>query len=237
MSSTALTPAPRDGRGRARAGGGPRVEHDLAGLAGLERGERLLEALERQLVRDQRPDVDDAALEQPARAVPGFEDPPSADRVHLEVLEDQRLGDVDRDRPLRDPEEDDPAAVARDPEGVRDGPARARHLEDDVEAEPLVVLEKPARLVLHGLDVDDRARAHARRQLEPERRSIGSEHDGCARGPRDPDREQADRATAEHGDRAADEILLAGREDRVSERLLQGRDLRRQLGAVVLPDH
>ena len=42
--------------------------------------------------------------------------------------------------------------------------ARAGHLEDDVEAEPLVVLEEPARLVLHLADVDDVARAHASRR-------------------------------------------------------------------------
>ena len=57
-------------------------------------------------------------------------------REHVQVLEDQRLGDVDLDRPRRDPEQDHAAAVAGDAERVGDRARRARHLEDDVEAEP-----------------------------------------------------------------------------------------------------
>ena len=56
------------------------VEHDLAGLARLEQREGALELVERKLVGDQRPEVDDAVLEQPAAPVPGGEDLAAADR-------------------------------------------------------------------------------------------------------------------------------------------------------------
>ena len=52
-----------------------------------------------------------------------------------------------------------------------------------------------------------------------------------------PMREQADRPAAEDRHRLAGEILAARGEDGVAERLLERRDLGRELGAVVLPDH
>src|SRR5581483_4161905 len=85
------------GRGRTAV----RVHDDLAGLARLQLREGLLEVRELDLVGDQRPQVDDAALEQPAGLVPGGEDPPAVDGEDVEVLEDQRLGDVDLDRARR----------------------------------------------------------------------------------------------------------------------------------------
>ena len=79
-------------------------------------------------------------------------------------------------------------------------------------------------------------RPHALGELEPEGRAIGGEDNGGAGRAGDGDREQADRPAAEHGHAPAGQVLLARREDRVAERLLQGRDLGRQLRAVVLPD-
>ncbi len=52
----------------------------------------------------------------------------------------------------------------------------------------------------------------------------------------DRDREEPDRAASEDGDRTPCEVLRRCREDGVAERLLQARDLRRQLRAVVAPD-
>src|SRR5581483_1078418 len=169
--------------------------------------------------------------------VPGLEDLAAVEREHAQVLEDQRLGDVDLDRPRRDPEQDHAAAVPGDPERVRDRPRRARHLEDDVEAVAVVPVEEPGGRVRRLVGVDDRARAHLLGEAEAERRPVGGDHDRRAGRARDPDREQPDRPAAEHGDRAAGEVLLAGREDGVPERLLERRDLRRKLRPVVPPDH
>src|SRR5947207_7152889 len=53
-------------RRRLPRGPAARVDDDLAGLARLDLLVRLLEVLERDLVREQRPEVDDAAVEQAA---------------------------------------------------------------------------------------------------------------------------------------------------------------------------
>ena len=66
---------------------------------------------------------------------------------------------------------------------------------------------------------------------------VGREQPPGAERPRDGDREQPDRPAAEDGDRASREILRRRREDGIAEGLLEARDVRRQLGAVVLPHH
>ena len=73
-----------------------------------------------ELLRDERAQVDDAVLEQPARLVPGREDLAPADGGDGEVLEDERLGDVELDRLRGNPEQDHAAAVADDAEGIAD---------------------------------------------------------------------------------------------------------------------
>ena len=93
-------------------------------------------------------------------------------------------------------------------------------------------------LVVDGLScVDGDVGAHLLRKAEAERVEIGGEDRRGARGLGDGDREQPNRTAAEHGHRAAGEILLARREHGVAERLLERRDLGRQLLAVRLPDH
>ena len=64
-------------------------------------------AFERQLSRDERPQVDDAVLEQPAGRVPRLPDLASVDRAHGEVLEDERFSDVNRRRLRRNAEQHD----------------------------------------------------------------------------------------------------------------------------------
>ena len=115
---------------------------------------------------------------------------------------------------------------------------RAGHLEDDVEAEPLVAA-RGTRPPTSGVSSTFTVACAPIVSASASRNGVRSEaiDDRGARRPRDRDREQADRAAAEHRDRAAGEILLARREDGVAERLLQRRDLGRQLRAVVLPDH
>ncbi len=65
---------------------------------------------------------------------------------------------------------------------------------------------------------------------------VGGEEPTCSERLRDGDREETDRPAAEDGDGATREILRRGREHRVAERLLQARDLGRELRAVVAPD-
>src|SRR4026207_1670099 len=73
-----------------------RSQDDLARLPRLQEGERLLVPLERQLGGDERTEVDDAVLEEPARRVPRLPDLAAVDRGDGEVLDDERLRDVDR---------------------------------------------------------------------------------------------------------------------------------------------
>ena len=149
---------------------------------------------------DQRAKVDDAVLEQPARRVPGLPDLAAVDRGHGEVLEDERLGDVDRRGPPRNPEEDDVASVPHDPEGILDRAESAGHLEDDADPDALVLLEEPRRDVVHLVHVHDVVRAERPRELHAERDVVGGEEPSGAEGLRDRDREEADRPAAEHGD-------------------------------------
>ena len=214
-----------------------RAQDDLARVPRLEQRERSLELVERQLLGDQRPQVDDAVLEQPAGLVPGGEDLAAAHGGHVEVLEDQLLGDVELHRLRRDSEQDHAAAVAGDAECVDDRLTRAGHLEHDVGVLALVVLDEPGGRVGDVAQVEDLVRAHALGETEPERRPVRREHAAGARGTRDADAEQADGAAAEDRHRLAGDVLVAEREHRVPERLLERCDLRRQLRAVVLPDH
>ena len=157
---------------------------------------------------------------------------------HVEVLEDQRLGDVDLDRARRDAEQHHAAAVARDPERVGDRARRAGHLEDDVEAVALVALAEPRR----------------RRPASPRRSTVACAPIVSASASRNGVRSEASTTAAPDAraiaivnrpigpqpstatERPARSCSL-GREDGVAERLLQRRDLGRQLRAVVLPDH
>ena len=176
----------------------------------LEQRERLLEALERELGGDERAEVDDAVLEEPARRVPGLPDLAAVHRGHGEVLEDEGLRDVDRGGPRGDAEEDDVAAVPHDLERVLDRPQRAGHLEDDAHADALVLLGEPGRDVVDLVHVHDRPprRASSRARC---RNGTWSDAKQPARAERlrDRDREEPDRAAAEHGDRAAGEVLRA----------------------------
>ena len=94
------------------------MEHDLACRAALEQVERALELLEAELGGDERPEIDDAVLEQPPSPIPGVPDLATAYCRYLEVLEDERLRDVELDRLGRNPEENDTSAVADDLEGL-----------------------------------------------------------------------------------------------------------------------
>ena len=225
------------GQGGVHASGSVRLEDDLAGRARLEERERFLVALERHARGDQRGQVDDAVLEEPARRVPRLPDLATVDRRHRQVLEDQRLGDVDRRRTCGNPEEDDVAAVAHDAERVLDRLQGAGHLEDDTHAHSLVLLSEPGGDVLDLANVDDRIRAEPARQVEAIGDVVRCEQPSGPERPRDGDREEPDRPAAEDRDRTSCEILRRRCEDGVAERLLEARDVRGQLRAVVLPDH
>jgi hypothetical protein len=95
----------------------------------------------------------------------------------------------------------------------------------------------PGRDVGHVSNVHGRGGSHPVGERQPERTQIGGENTSCAGRARNRDAEEPDRAAAEHGDRLPREIRMAGREHRVAERLLERRDLRRQLRAVVLPEN
>ena len=114
---------------------------------------------------------------------------------------------------------------------------RARHLEDDAHADPLVLLDEPCRDVFHLVHVHDGIRSERPRELHPERHVVGGEEPARAERLRDRDREESDRPASEDGHRTAREVLRRGREHRVAERLLQAGDLGRELRAVVPPDH
>src|SRR5436305_14371496 len=75
--------------------GGFGTDDDLAGVAAREELERVGITVEPDLGRDERAEVDGAALEEPPGAVPRLPYLPAAHGRHVEVLEDQRLGDVD----------------------------------------------------------------------------------------------------------------------------------------------
>jgi hypothetical protein len=187
-------------------------------------------------VGDQRAQVDDAVLEQPARRIPGAEDLTSVEGRHGQILEDQRLRDVDFDGVGRNPEEHHVPSVPDDPERVADCGRRAGHLEDDIQVLALVALDEPGRHVRHVVDVDGIRDAHRVREAEPVHDPVRSQNAPGAEGPHDRDREQADRAAAEDPDRLPGENLRARGEDGIAERLLKGRDLRRELVTVVPPD-
>ena len=109
-------------------------------------------------------------LEQPARRVPGLQDLAAVDRactVRFLKISDSATSIVDR--PRRDPEQDDVAAVPDDPERVLDRAQRAGHLEDDVDADPLVLLEEPRRHV-----VAPRRRSRRRRRPSSARARAGT---------------------------------------------------------------
>ena len=193
----------------ARPGAAARVDDDLAGLARLEQRERLLALLERQLVGDQRPQVDDAALEQPARPVPGLEDPAAVQRQHAQVLEDQRLATS-----ISTGRDGIPKRITRPPlRAIRNASAIARG-EPDISKTTSKPSPRSARGTSRRRRASRRRRRRARAHLlarpEPERRAVGRERPTprprrCAIA----DREQPDRPAAEHGDRAAGEVLLA----------------------------
>ena len=101
---------------------------------------------------------------------------------------------------------------------------------------PSFCSDEPRGDVLDLVDVHDRVGAERPRELHPERDVVGREEPPGAERLRDRDREEADRAAPEHGDGTAGEILRRRREHGVAERLLQARDLGRELRAVVVPD-
>ena len=235
-------PLPRRGgrRGdeRPRAGA-VRVEHDLAGLAGAEQLEGALEVAERQLLGDQRPQVDDAVLEQPAGPVPVPKTSPAVDRRDVEVLEDQRLGDVELDRPRRDPEQDRRGrrcGRSRKASAIASGAPDISKTTSG--CSPSLRSTNHAAVSAAVADVERRRRRPSR-SARPRRNGVRSEASDAAgaRGARD--RRWLKRPTGPQPRTAT--VLPARsacetREDGVPERLLQRRDLGRQLRAVVLPD-
>ncbi len=101
----------------------------------------------------------------------------------------------------------------------------------------LVLLEEPAGHVGHVVDVQRFGDAHRAGELEAKGDAIGGKHAPGSRGARDGDAEEPDGPAAEDRHRLAREIVLARREDRVAERLLERRDLGRELRSIVGPDH
>ena len=137
--------------------------------------------------------------------------------------------------PRRNPEEDEVAAVPDDAERVLDRSQRAGHLEHDADSHSFVLLDEPRGDVVDLVDVHDRVGAERPRELHPERDVIRGEEPPRAERLRDRDREEADRPATEDGHGSSGEILRRRREDGVPERLLQARDLGRELRAIVAP--
>src|SRR5450759_2612260 len=110
-----------------------RHEDDLAGDALAEEVKGLLIAGERQLVGDDRADVQ--ALAQKRRGlVPGFPELAPRDAVDAQPAEDDRVVEVDGNRARRQAEQGDAPAVGRHLEGLVDRRLGAAHLQHHVHA-------------------------------------------------------------------------------------------------------
>src|SRR5450759_2283659 len=180
-----------------------RHEDDLAGDALAEEVKGLLIAGERQLVGDDRADVQ--ALAQKRRGlVPGFPELAPRDAVDAQPAEDDRVVEVDGNRARRQAEQGDAPAVGRHLEGLVDRRLGAAHLQHHVHARAA------------GFAAD--LRHHVARAEDPRRAVKRAERD----------RQQPDRPAAEDRDRARGDLLDECGEDGVAHRFLDRGYLRGQ---------
>ena len=194
-----------------------------------------LEALERKLGRDERPEIDDSVLEEPpGRAYHRLPDLAPVDGRDRQILEDERLGDADRG-------------------GLRMGSRKRTTFP------PWRTISNASWIAFSAPDISKTtpspspsfcstnqaatssvsstlttASVEPPSELELERHVVGCEQTPGAE--RAGDRRRARPARSRGRQRRGRRALGARREDGVPERLLEARDLRRELRAVVAPD-
>ncbi len=184
--------------------------------------ERVVEVLERQLVRDDRREVDAAARHERLRLIPGLEHPAPVDAEHVSPLKMMRSA-----RLISTSSDGMPSSAATPPLRTIARPLsiaepRTRHLEQHVDA---VAAGAPTISSIRSGCVahEHRVGADALGERELLRVHVDREHLRRAGGARDGDRHQPDRADA--GDRRRFRRHAGGHHGmhRVAERIEDGR--------------
>ena len=123
-------------------------------------------SLQGQAVRDHRADVEPAAGQQIRHLNPGLEHEPAVDAEEPDPLEDHPVVEVDGEPAVGQAERRVAAALAHELEPLVEDRLPAHHVEDDVDAAALGLVEDELlHVVLRG--VEDRVGAHLAADLEP----------------------------------------------------------------------
>src|SRR5579864_5472845 len=118
-----------------------RVHQNLARLPRLQPLHALGEIFHCDAIRDHRVQVELAGFQQRGHLVPGLIHAAAVDALDGDPLEDDVLGEIQRDGLGGQPEERDAPAAAHDVECRSDGARVAGHLEDDIHAKSACSLQ------------------------------------------------------------------------------------------------
>ena len=169
-------------------------------------------------MRDHGSWIELPAQEKSAHLVPGLVHLAADDAVHGDPLEDDLIGEIDRDFPVRNAEQLHPPAQPHRRECLVQRRRHTRHLAHHVRAF-LGSLGEDRLYDVVPLCVDGDVRAHFLRERETLGIHIGRNDLGGARRARDADRETADRPASDNENGAAGNLCGQHRVERVPHRV------------------
>src|SRR5215469_16678778 len=210
------------------------VHDDLRRFPFLQKVEALVKALERQDVRDDRREIDAAGYDEGLRLIPRLEHPAPVDAENGQSFEDDVLGEIDAHVVGWKSEQRRSSSVADEAETLIDGSAAAAHLEQDVGAVSVRLLEDPL-LQAFNARVEDAIRTEPLCQLELAGIDIDRDDLRRAGRARDGDRHEPDRADARDDDALRADARSHDGVNSVAERVEHGCPRIRN-GRVELPD-